>query len=85
MSAQDSDIFGLNSDDWDKFNSRYSRDKSALTFLTNYEPSDVAAVKLGSNSSTIWNISPPYKDRLLMDLKQSKITFLLFHYHYCRN
>lgn len=78
MSAQDSDIFGLNSDDWDKFNNRYSRDKSALTFLTNYEPSDVAAVKLGSNSSTIWNISPPDKDRLLMDLKQSKIDFFNF-------
>lgn len=34
---------------------------------------DVAAVKLGSNSSTIWNISPPDKDRLLDDLKSSKI------------
>ncbi|CAO1375472.1 unnamed protein product [Diamesa hyperborea] len=84
MSAQDSDIFGLNSDDWDKFNNRYSRDKSALTFLTNYEPSDVAAVKLGSNSSTIWNISPPDKDRLLMDLKQNKSLTTRFRYKVLR-
>ena len=77
MSAQDSDIFGLNSDDWRKFSSRYNHDKSALTFLTNYESVDVAAVKLGSNSSSIWNISPPDKDRLLMDLKQSKIKFFI--------
>ncbi|CAO1304226.1 unnamed protein product [Diamesa serratosioi] len=84
MSAQDSDIFGLNSDDWVNFNKRYSRSKSALTFLANYEFIDVAAVKLGSNSSTIWNISPPDKDRLLMDLKQNKSLTTRFRYKVMR-
>lgn len=80
MSAQQSDIFQLNSIDWDNFLRRYQKDKSAITFLSNYEPIDVAAVKLGSNSSTIWNISPPDKDRLLTDLKENKTLTSRFRY-----
>lgn len=85
MSAQESDIFQLNSVDWDGFQRRYQKDKSAITFLSNYEPTDVAAVKLGSNSSTIWNISPPDKGRLLSDLKENKTMKSRFRYKVQRN
>lgn len=55
--------------------SPYNKDKSALTFLTSYEGADVAATELGSNSATIWNISPPDKERLIDDINgTSKIT-----------
>lgn len=81
MSAQGSDIFELKQNDWDYFLKRYQRDKSAVTFLSNYEPSDVAAVKLGSNSSTIWNISPPDKERLLKDLYENKTLTTRFKYN----
>jgi hypothetical protein len=77
MSAQDSDIFGLSEADWENFLKPYEKDKSALTFLSNYESVDVAAVKLGANSTTIWNISPPDRERLLADLSSSK-TKLIF-------
>lgn len=80
MSAQTSDISQLNSIDWDNVLKRYEKDKSAITFLGNYEPADVAAVKLGSNSSTIWNISPPDKERLLKDLKENKTLTSRFRY-----
>lgn len=72
LSAQKSDIFGLNEYNWEAFMGRFKKDKVATTFLENYESIDVAAVKLGANSSTIWNISPPDKDRLLRDLKENK-------------
>lgn len=72
LSAQKSDIFGLNEYNWEAFMGRFKKDKVATTFLENYESIDVAAVKLGANSSTIWNISPPDKDRLLKDLKENK-------------
>lgn len=72
MSAQDSDIFGLSEGDWENFMKPYEKDKTALTFLSNYENVDVAAVKLGGNSSTAWSISPPDRERLLEDLSASK-------------
>jgi piezo-type mechanosensitive ion channel component 1/2 len=78
--AQTGDIWQLNSIDWDSFQRLYNKDKSAITFLSNYEASDVAAVKLGSNSSTIWNISPPDKERLLKDLKENKTLTSRFRY-----
>lgn len=77
MSAQGSDIVGLNESNWDYILKRYGSrkdelGKTAITFLSNYEYVDVAAVKLGSNSSTTWNISPPDKQRLLNDLKENR-------------
>jgi piezo-type mechanosensitive ion channel component 1/2 len=72
MSSQSDDIIQFNSIDWDNLNRKYMKDRSAITFLSNYEGIDVAAVKLGSNSSTIWNISPPDRERLLADLKMNK-------------
>lgn len=46
----------------------YAKDRSALTFLSNYESNDVAAVTLGPNSTSLWIISPPDLDRLKNDL-----------------
>ncbi|XP_055643566.1 piezo-type mechanosensitive ion channel component isoform X1 [Toxorhynchites rutilus septentrionalis] len=80
MSAQDSNIHGLNDDQWEKFISPYAKDKTALTFLSNYEPIDVAAVKLGANSTSIWNISPPDKARLLNDLNTTATLTCRFRY-----
>lgn len=80
MSSQTGDVYQLNSIDWDNLNRRYMKDRSAITFLSNYEFIDVAAVRLGSNSSTIWNISPPDKDRLLKDLKENKTLTTRFKY-----
>lgn len=46
----------------------YIKDRAAVTFLSNYEPDDVAAIQLGSNSTSLWAISPPDLDRLKDDL-----------------
>lgn len=39
-----------------------------MTFLSNYESDDVAAVVLGPNSTSLWIISPPDLERLKDDL-----------------
>ncbi|XP_058452791.1 piezo-type mechanosensitive ion channel component isoform X2 [Malaya genurostris] len=85
MSAQDNNIHGLNDAQWEKFMTPYSKDKTALTFLSNYEPVDVAAVKLGANSTSIWNISPPDKARLLNDLNTTSTLTCRFRYTISRN
>lgn len=46
----------------------YAMNKEAYSFLLNYDPSDVAAIKLSGNSQTMWNIAPPDKERLLQEL-----------------
>lgn len=81
MSAQGADIIEMRQNDWDAFQRRYQSSKSAITFLSNYEPSDVGAVKLGANSSTTWNISPPDKERLLEDLYENKTLTSRFKYN----
>ncbi|XP_065091959.1 piezo-type mechanosensitive ion channel component isoform X4 [Ochlerotatus camptorhynchus] len=80
MSAQDNNIHGLNDNQWGKFMLPYAKDKTALTFLSNYEPVDVAAVKLGANSTSIWNISPPDRARLLNDLNTTATLTCRFRY-----
>ncbi|KAG5675805.1 hypothetical protein PVAND_005679 [Polypedilum vanderplanki] len=80
MSAQGADIIEMQENDWDAFQRRYIKHKAAITFLSNYEPSDVAAIKLGANSSTTWNISPPDKERLLEDLYENRTLTSRFKY-----
>lgn len=46
--------------------------KQGLTFLSGYDPSDVAVVKLAGNSPSLWNIAPPDKQRLTDDLRKSE-------------
>lgn len=53
---------------YNNFTLPYVKDRSAVTFLSNYESDDVAAVELGSNSTSLWSISPPDLARLKDDL-----------------
>jgi piezo-type mechanosensitive ion channel component 1/2 len=80
MSAQSADITSFDEKTYYEFENQYRTNKVAGTFLLNYEASDIAAVKLGSNSSTIWNISPPDKDRFLQDLYENKTLTARFRY-----
>ncbi|XP_052864339.1 piezo-type mechanosensitive ion channel component [Anopheles cruzii] len=80
MSAQDNNIHGLTEENWGNFTAPYGTERTALTFLSNYEPADIAAVKLGANSTTIWNISPPDRERLLNDLKSNVTLTCRFRY-----
>ncbi|XP_073827088.1 piezo type mechanosensitive ion channel component isoform X2 [Musca autumnalis] len=45
--------------------------REALSFLLNYDASDIAAIKLSGNSPTMWNIAPPDKMRLLDELNSN--------------
>lgn len=52
-------------------NRLYGKDRAALTFLSNYENTDIAAVVLGPNSISLWIISPPDLERLKDDLSKN--------------
>jgi len=65
MSAQGSSIIEYTETDYQTLTNLqvYSTEKSAVTFFENYIHSDVAAVKFGNSSGTLWGISPPDKKR----------------------
>lgn len=63
--------FSFTEKNWEQLKKQYSRNKVALTFLSNFESNDVAAVELGANSTSLWIISPPDLDRLRDELRSS--------------
>lgn len=71
MSAQDSNIISFDEKNFNTLQRLYSKDRTALTFLAGYEAADVTAVILAANSTSIWNISPPDRIRLLDDIVSS--------------
>lgn len=74
MSAQGNFITTYNEEEYKNLTSYYSKDKSAVTFFENYLHSDVAAVKFGTFSGKLWEISPPDKDRCVFYKKKIIIT-----------
>ncbi|XP_066587552.1 piezo-type mechanosensitive ion channel component [Prorops nasuta] len=77
MAAQGSSIIEYSEDDFRNMSNQYSKDRVAVTFLENYISSDVAAVMLGSSSSTLWDISPPDRERLIEELESPNT--VIFH------
>lgn len=72
MSAQGNYIMTYNEEEYKNLTSSYAeqKDKSAVTFFENYVYSDVAAVKLGTFSGKVWEISPPDKERFVFSKKK---------------
>lgn len=53
-------------------NNIYNQDRVATTFLSNYESSDIVAIKLSADSANIWSISPPDEARMVDEINSSK-------------
>ncbi|XP_045471013.1 piezo-type mechanosensitive ion channel component isoform X4 [Harmonia axyridis] len=71
MSAQDNNIFQLNKKQYDEMLDVYGSNKPALTFITNYEAYDVAAIKLSTDSANVWTISPPDRLRMIAEVNSN--------------
>lgn len=66
IAAQNSSIIPFDEKNFNDLRELYEvthRDRSAVTFLENYIDTDVAAVRLSTESGRLWTISPPDKDR----------------------
>jgi len=53
-------------------NRAYMQNRAALTFLSNYDHTDIAVVRMSSSSRMVWGISQPDRDNLFADLLSSK-------------
>lgn len=71
MSAQKSSLQQFELINWETLEYHYRKDKVGLNFLSNYEYEDVVVAKLNGNSSGIWGISPPSKEKLIEELKSN--------------
>ncbi|ODM97774.1 Piezo-type mechanosensitive ion channel component 2 [Orchesella cincta] len=72
MSAQRNSLIPFTVTDWTQFNYDYRRDKAGQNFLSNYEFEDAYVAQLNGNSSSVWGISPPAKDKLIEELQSDK-------------
>nr|CAD7399362.1 unnamed protein product [Timema cristinae] len=59
---------GLSDQQWTKMANAYKSDRVAQTFLSGYDSEDVGVVALGGNSTSVWGISPPDMDRLILEV-----------------
>lgn len=50
----------------------YMKNKAALTFLSNYDHTDIAVVRMSNSSRMVWGISQPDRENLMADLQSSK-------------
>ncbi|XP_030384819.1 piezo-type mechanosensitive ion channel component isoform X4 [Scaptodrosophila lebanonensis] len=77
-------IYEIDSKRYADMTNAYLKDKQAVTFITGYDATDVAAVKLAGNSPSLWNIAPPDRLRLLNDLKNNHTLKARFSYSLTR-
>lgn len=82
--ADKNDILPFTDSNWKNMTAIYGKNGAAYSFLNQYEPGDVVAIRLISNSSKIWNISPSQRNQLIADLNsKSKIvcqfTYTIIH------
>jgi len=57
---------------WNKMNNAYMQNRAALTFLSNYDHTDIAVVRMSTSSRAVWSISQPDRENLITDLLSSK-------------
>lgn len=57
---------------WNIMNNAYMNNRAALTFLSNYDHTDIAVVRMSNNSRMVWGISQPDRENLIADLQSSK-------------
>ncbi|XP_070072143.1 piezo-type mechanosensitive ion channel component isoform X3 [Drosophila takahashii] len=77
-------IFEIKPEMYSQMTNAYIKEKQALTFITGYDATDVAAVKLAGNSPSLWNIAPPDRQRLLNDLRNNHTLKARFSYSLTR-
>ncbi|XP_071053073.1 piezo-type mechanosensitive ion channel component isoform X2 [Onthophagus taurus] len=68
LSAQNNSIFSFNQSDYEIIEETYKQNKAAFSFISNYREEDIAAVKLSGDSSTVWTISPPDRNRMIAEV-----------------
>ncbi|XP_071091757.1 piezo-type mechanosensitive ion channel component 2-like [Haliotis cracherodii] len=84
MTAQQQNIEQLTPTQFNILQSRYSKDRNAMGFLSNYEAIDVTKVTLVGKSTSLWGISPPSQADLVTSLQTNKNLKLEFFVSFVR-
>lgn len=71
VEATSANIQVFDNSDWNKLIGIYSKYQDAMTFLEDYEASDIVAVSLSTNSTSLWNVSPPNAAKMINDIKKA--------------
>jgi len=79
MSAQGNSIIEYTEKEYKNLTNLYSTEKSAVTFFENYVHSDVAAIRFSTFSGTLWDISPPDKERFVLYKKRLLLPIIILN------
>lgn len=74
MEVMKSDIRQFTTSEWNKLLRIYDSNPQAMIFLAEFEAKDVVAVSLNTNSSSLWNVSPPSLQSLIEELEVGTLT-----------
>ncbi|XP_026464539.1 piezo-type mechanosensitive ion channel component-like [Ctenocephalides felis] len=74
------DITQFNERQWQQLSNAYRRDRTAQTFLSNYEYRDASAVTFRSNSLTTWRVAPPDVKHLVHEINSNRTVRVTLRY-----
>ena len=63
----------LTESQYSQLKSKFSSNKEAGNFLTNYDWQDTSLVQLNGNSTPVWGVSPPSLEALKLDLNSTAV------------
>ncbi|KAL4613578.1 piezo-type mechanosensitive ion channel component 1 isoform X1 [Arapaima gigas] len=77
MSAQQQSIQPFTQEDYNTLTSKFSKDAVAMQFITLYSYEDIVTAKIEGSSGSVWRISPPSRQELIKELRESNAAMTL--------
>lgn len=78
-SSVEANIHQFTEEDLRRFRHAFNKHPTALTFLDQFDHTDVVAVSFNKFSSKVWDLPPPTLDKIKDDMKKHKSRFI--HYN----
>ncbi|XP_043937510.1 piezo-type mechanosensitive ion channel component 1 [Protopterus annectens] len=86
MSAQQQSIKPFTETDYEKLTKEFQTNPSAMQFITLYSYEDIAIAEIEGSSGSLWSISPPSREQMIKELKNSTANMTLrFTWKFQRN
>ncbi|CAN0077589.1 unnamed protein product [Lampetra fluviatilis] len=68
MSAQQQSLVRFSETEYKKLTNTFGNQASAMQFITVYSAEDITTARLAGNSTAVWGISPPSRNKLIQEL-----------------
>ncbi|XP_057662869.1 piezo-type mechanosensitive ion channel component isoform X24 [Diorhabda carinulata] len=80
MTVQSNSIFQFTPQELEDIKALYNAYQVSENFIFNYEAADITAIRLNTDSSNIWSISPPDRKRMIKEVNSTKLLKIRLEY-----